>query len=114
MSGWQRVFVFGQIGCAVLAAVVAAVGLFIVPDNTAIPIHAGFRGFDSFAPRTRGLVTLTLLPLLAAGILLLAYWSRPDSPSSRNLVALIGLVAMVVLLIFNIQAIRYGLRVGSR
>lgn len=108
--GWQRLLVFGQIGFAVAASLVAAVGLFIVPENASIPIHAGFGGFDSFAPRTRGLVTLTLLPLLLAGILVLGYWS---TPRSRSLVSIVGIAVTLILVVFNIQAIRYGMRFGS-
>ena len=111
--GWERFLVFGQIGCAVVASLIAAIGFVIVPDNASIPIHAGFSGFDGFAPRTRGLLTLTLLPLLVAGILFLGYWSRQDSASARVLVAIVGLSAMAILLIFNIQAIRYGMRFDS-
>ena len=111
--GWQRLFVFGQIGLALAASLVAAIGLFIVPDNASIPIHAGFRGFDGFAPRTRGLVTLALVPLLVGAALFLGYWSRPDSPSARSIVAVVGLASMLVMLIFNIQAIRYGMRIDS-
>ena len=107
---WHRLLIFGQFGCAVLASIIAAVGLVIVPDDASIPIHAGFSGFDGFAPRTRGLVTLTLLPLLVAGVLFLGYWSRQDSASARATVALVGFGAMLILLIFNIQAIRYGMR----
>ncbi len=110
---WARYLVFGQIACAVLASIVGLVGLFTVPDNASIPIHAGFSGFDSFAPRTRGLVTLTLLPLLIGGVLVLAYWSGADSTSSRTIAAVIGLVPMLVLLVFNIQAIGYGMKFGS-
>ncbi|MDQ3878708.1 MAG: hypothetical protein M3290_10240 [Actinomycetota bacterium] len=89
------------------------IGLVIVPDGAPIPIHAGFTGFDSFAPRTKGLVTLTLLPLLVTGLLFLGYWSRQDSSSARAVVAIVGSSAMVVLLIFNIQAVRYGMRFDS-
>ena len=105
--------IFGQSGFAIIASVMAAIGLVVVPDNASIPIHAGFSGFDVFAPRTRGLVTLTLLPLLVAGVLFLTYWSRQDSTSARVLVAMVGSSAMAILLIFNIQAIRYGMRFGS-
>lgn len=107
---WDRLLILVQMGCAIAASVTAGVGLFTVPQDASIPIHAGFRGFDGFAPRTRGLVTLTFLPLLIAGSLFLGYWSRPDSPSTRAIVAVVGTASMVVLLIFNIHAIRYGMR----
>ena len=108
--GWQRALVLGQIAGAVIASAVALVGLFIVPDNASIPIHAGFRGFDSFVPRTRGLVTLTLIPLLVCGALVLGYWVRQDSSTNRSIVAIIGFASMLVMVVFNIQAVRHGMQ----
>lgn len=109
MGGWQRLLMIGMACGAVLAATVAAIGLFIVPGGASIPVHAGVRGFDGFAPRNRGLITLTLLPLLVGGALFLGYWSRQDSVAARSLVAIVGFVTMVILVVFNVQAIRYGL-----
>lgn len=111
--GWERVLIFGQAACAIAAAVVGGSGFVIVPEDARVPIHAGFNGFDAFAPRTRGLVTLTVLPLLVGGLLFLGYWSRTDSTTTRGILAVVGFSAMDVLLIFNIQAIRYGMRFDS-
>lgn len=110
VGGWQWLLMVGQAIGAVVASAVAAIGLFIVPGDASIPVHAGLHGFDAFAPRNRGLITLTLIPLLVAGGLFLSYWSRQDSPTVRNIVAVTGSITMLVLVVFNIQAIRYAMR----
>lgn len=110
VGGWQGfLMVLHSIG-AVVASAVAAIGLFIAPGDASIPVHAGFSGFDAFAPRNRGLITLALLPLLVAGAMFLSYWSRQDSPVARNILAVTSFLVMVIMVVFNIQAIRYAMR----
>jgi hypothetical protein len=105
----QRYLVIGQIALTLIASVVAVIGFSVIPDHASVPIHAGFRGFDGFTTKARGLVTLALLPPLVCAILLLGAWARGNA---RPIVGAVGFLALVVLLIFNIQAVRYAMRVG--
>ena len=92
---------------ASISVLIAIIGFFVVPADHQMPTHAGPTGFDNFGPRDGALTVMVFAPLLLALIFLVGYYV--PNALARFVVVLTGTISMLIMLIYNIQALRYGM-----